>query len=290
MAGGGVDTVVVKCGGAPSLHRDTLAADVADLIQQGKRVVLVHGGGPEADRLMRELGRTPQHVVTPSGASSRRTDAGSLDALMMAFAGRVRPALIAQLDRLGVPAVGLTGMDGGLVEARQKPALKVVDEEGRTRLVRGDLSGRVTSVRSELLELLCSSGYVPVVSPPVRGDGDTPLNVDADRLAATLAGALDAEALVLLTDAPGVLRDPDDPATLVQTASAHEDLLDYARGRMKLKVVAAGEALAGGVATVAIADGRHASPVEAALAGEGTLLRAEPSAAESLDAAAGSLT
>jgi len=209
---------------------------------------------------------------------------------MMAFAGRVRPALIAQLDRLGVPAVGLTGMDGGLVEARQKPALKVVDEEGRTRLVRGDLSGRVTSVRSELLELLCASGYVPVVSPPVRGDGDTPLNVDADRLAATLAGALDAEALVLLTDAPGVLRDPDDPATLVQAASAHEDLLDYARGRMKLKVVAAGEALADGVATVAIADGRHASPVEAALAGEGTLLRTDTSAAESLDAAAGSLT
>ena len=290
MTGGGVDTIVVKCGGAPSLHRDALAADVADLIQQGKRVVLVHGGGPEADRLMRELGRTPQHVVTPSGASSRRTDAGSLDALMMAFAGRVRPALIAQLDRLGVPAVGLTGMDGGLVEARQKPALKVVDEEGRTRLLRGDLSGRVTSVRSELLELLCDSGYVPVISPPVRGDGDTPLNVDADRLAATLAGALDAEALVLLTDAPGVLRDPDDPATLVQTASTHEDLLDYARGRMKLKIVAAGEALAGGVATVAIADGRHASPVEAALAGEGTLLRPETGAAESLDAAAGSLT
>lgn len=280
----GVDTIVVKCGGAPSLHRDALAGNVADLIRQGKRIVLVHGGGPEADRLMRELGRTPQHVVTPSGASSRRTDADSLDALMMAFAGRVRPALIAQLDRLGVPAVGLTGMDGGLVEARQKPALKVVDDEGRTRLLRGDLSGRVTSVRSELIELLCDSGYVPVVSPPVRGEGDTPLNVDADRLAATLAGALDAEALVLLTDARGVLRDPDDPATLVQTASAPKDLLDYARGRMKLKIVAAGEALAAGVMTVAISDGRHASPVEAALAGEGTLLQAER------DAAAGSLT
>jgi acetylglutamate/LysW-gamma-L-alpha-aminoadipate kinase len=276
MAGGGADTVVVKCGGSPSLHRDSLASDVADLVKQGKRVVLVHGGGPEADRLMRELGRTPQHIVTPSGASSRRTDAEALDALMMAFAGRVRPALIAQLDRLGVPAVGLTGMDGGLVEARQKPALKVVDEEGRTRLVRGDLSGRVTSVRAELLELLCDSGYVPVVSPPVRGDGDTPLNVDADRLAATLAGALNARALVLLTDAPGVLRDPDDPTTLVQTATAHADLMPHARGRMKLKIVAAGEALAGGVATVAIADGRRVSPVEAALAGEGTLLHTEP--------------
>jgi acetylglutamate/LysW-gamma-L-alpha-aminoadipate kinase len=230
---------------------------------------------------MRELGRTPQHVVTPSGASSRRTDAEALDALTMAFAGRVKPALVAQLDRLDVPAVGLTGMDGGLVEARQKPALKIVEEE-RTRLVRGDLSGRVTDVRPALLELLCDLGYVPVVSPPVRGDGDTPLNVDADRLAAALAGALNAQALVLLTDAPGVLRDPDDPTTLVQTATDHEDLLDYARGRMKLKVVAAGEALAGGVATVAIADGRRTGPVEAALAGEGTLLEAEPDPAGSL--------
>jgi [amino group carrier protein]-L-2-aminoadipate 6-kinase len=274
MAGRDVDTVVVKCGGSPLLHRDGVVGDVANLVGQGKRVVLVHGGGPEADRLMRELGRTPQHVVTPSGASSRRTDAEALDALMMAFAGRVRPALVAQLDRLGVPAVGLMGMDGGLVLARQKPALKIVDE-GRTRVVRGDLSGRVTSVRPELIELLCASGYVPVVSPPVRGEENTALNVDADRLAAALAGALNAQALVLLTDAPGVLRDPDDPTTLVQTATADVDLLPYARGRMKLKVVAAGEALAGGVATVAIADGRRVSPVEAALAGEGTLLRAE---------------
>jgi acetylglutamate/LysW-gamma-L-alpha-aminoadipate kinase len=281
MVGGDVETVVVKCGGAPSLDRDGLAGDLASLVGRGTRVVLVHGGGPEADRLMRELGRTPQHVVTPSGASSRRTDAEALDALMMAFAGRVRPALVAQLARLGVPAVGLTGLDGGLVEARQKPALKIVDE-GRTRLVRGDLSGRVTGVRPELIELLCASGYVPVVSPPVRGDGDTPLNVDADRLAASLAAALNARALVLLTDAPGVLRDPEDPASLVQTATAHDDLMAHARGRMKLKIVAAGEALAGGVETVAIADGRRLNPVEAALAGEGTLLRAEPDPAGSL--------
>jgi acetylglutamate/LysW-gamma-L-alpha-aminoadipate kinase len=285
VAGGGLDTVVVKCGGSPSLDRDGVAGNVADLVGRGTRIVLVHGGGPEADRLMRELGRTPQHVVTPSGASSRRTDADALDALTMAFAGRVKPALVAQLDRLGVPAVGLTGMDGGLVEARQKPALKVLDEEGRTRLVRGDLSGRVTSVRSALLELLCDSGYVPVVSPPVRGEGGTPLNVDADRLAATLAGALDARALVLLTDAPGVLRNPDDPTTLVQTATDHQELMPHARGRMKLKVVAAGEALDAGVATVAIADGRRSGPVEAALAGEGTLLSTEPDPAERLDAA-----
>jgi [amino group carrier protein]-L-2-aminoadipate 6-kinase len=274
MAGGDVDTVVVKCGGSPLLRRESVVGDVADLVQQGKRVVLVHGGAHEADRLMRELGRTPQHVVTPSGASSRRTDAEALDALTMAFAGRVRPALVAQLDRLDVPAVGLMGLDGGLVEARQKPALKVV-EEGRTRVVRGDLSGRVTRVRPELLEALCASGFVPVVSPPVRGEENVPLNVDADRLAAALAGALGARALVLLTDAPGVLRDPDDPTTLVQAAAAHEDLLPFARGRMKLKVVAAGEALAGGVGTVAISDGRRVSPVQAALAGDGTLLHAE---------------
>ena len=270
MAGGGSDTIVVKCGGSPLLHRAALVGNVADLVGEGRRVVLVHGGGPEADRLMRELGRTPKHVVTPSGASSRRTDAEALDALTMAFTGRVKPTLVDQLDRAGVPAVGLTGLDGGLVEARQKPALKILDE-GRTRLLRDDLSGRVTSVRPALLELLCASGYVPVVSPPVRGDGETPLNVDADRLAANLAAALDAQALVLLTDAPGVLRDPDDPATLVPSAESHEDLLDYARGRMKLKVVAAGEALVGGVATVAISDGRRASPVDAALTGEGTL-------------------
>lgn len=274
------DTIVVKCGGSPHLDRESVVDDVADLVRRGTQVVLVHGGGSETDRLMRELGRTPQHLVTPSGASSRLTDADGLDALTMALAGRVKPALVAQLNKVGVPAVGLTGLDAGLVDARQKPALKVVDG-GRTRVVRGDLSGRVTSIRPALVELLCEAGHVPVVSPPVGGDGGTTLNVDADRLAATLAGALGAQALVLLTDAPGVLRDPSDPTTLVSKAAA-QDLLVHARGRMRLKVVAAGEALTQGVATVIVADGRRERPVAVALAGEGTSLHSQVDPARSL--------
>jgi acetylglutamate/LysW-gamma-L-alpha-aminoadipate kinase len=193
--------------------------------------------------------------------------------------GRVKPLLVAQLARLGVRAIGLTGIDGVLISAEKTPPVRAILDE-RLRVVRDDLTGRIVSINRELLDLLINAGYVPVVSPPVIDLNSGPLNIDADRLAAAIAVALRADQLLILSDVPGLLRDVNDPASLVPSilAGALDQYLELARGRMRVKLHAARDAINGGVARVVLADGRGSSPVLAALDGAGTTLEASPSA------------
>jgi acetylglutamate/LysW-gamma-L-alpha-aminoadipate kinase len=150
--------------------------------------------------------------------------------------------------------------------------------DGRTVLVRDNHSGRISAVRTELAETLLRSGFVPVVSPPAIDEHDLPVNVDADRVAAALAVALGAGRLVLLTGAPGVLADPGDDTTVRSSFEVPRTGAPggFVGGGMALKLVAAREALAGGVASVRIADGRVPEPVSRALAGSGTTVSMTP--------------
>jgi acetylglutamate/LysW-gamma-L-alpha-aminoadipate kinase len=221
------------------------------------------------------LGVPQRRLLTPSGSSSRYTDPATLDVLLMTLAGRVKPALVAALTRYGARPVGLTGMDAGLVTARRAGAHKAV-LDGRTRVIRDDHSGRIRAVDPGLLCLLLDAGLLPVLSPPaIEADGE-PVNVDADRIAAAVAGALVGRQqpvrLIQLTAAPGVLRDPDEPDSLLPRLTVSADSLGDAasRGGMTAKLQAARDALDAGVTQVVIADGRTAHPVRDALAGAGT--------------------
>jgi acetylglutamate/LysW-gamma-L-alpha-aminoadipate kinase len=262
---------VIKCGGNPSVDAAAICADVARLVGAGQSVVLVHGGSGEIARLAGRLDVSQRTLVAPDNVSTRYTDPAMLEVVILALAGKVKPMIVAELSRLGVPSVGLTGLDGCMLRARRKSAVRSV-VDGRTTLVRDNLSGRLVEVRTELAETLLESGFVPVVSPPAIDEDGCPVNVDADRVAAALAAALGADRLVLLTGAPGVLADPDDDTSVLSTyevpASGAPDR--FAGGGMALKLVAAREALAGGVASVRIADGRARDPVSRALAGSGT--------------------
>lgn len=227
---------------------------------------MVHGGGAAADRLAAELGRPRRHLTARDGRRSRYTDAAALDSLLLGILGRVKPAVVTALVRRGVPAVGLSGMDGGMVTATpNRPARAIVD--GVEMIVRDDLAGRVSEVDVSLPLALLSAGFVPVISPPALGPGG-PLNVDADRFAAALAIALDADWLIVLSNVPGLLRDVDDPTSVVPTVANLD--LSLAAGRMKVKLQAADAARRAGVANVILADGRVDSPVLAARAGAGT--------------------
>jgi acetylglutamate/LysW-gamma-L-alpha-aminoadipate kinase len=264
-------TVVVKCGGAAGVDREAVAADVARLVLGGETIVLVHGGSADADYLGAQLGVPQRHLTSVSGAESRHTDAAALDVLTMALRGRVQPALVAALGRAGVRAVGLSGLDGPLVRARRKPALKAV-VDGRPTVIRDDLGARIEQVEPALLEALLAAGFVPVVCPPAWDPEVGAVNVDADRLAGAIAVALGAPRLVLLSNVAGLYRDPDDPTSLVTRVAPDEleGCYAYARGRMRLKVIAAAEAVAGGVREVVIASASGLRPVAAALAGGGT--------------------
>ena len=262
---------VVKCGGTQAVDAAGICADVAGLVHKGQSVLLVHGGSGEIARLAGKLGVPQRTLVAPDNVSTRYTDPATLDVVILALAGGVKPKIVAELSRLGVPSVGLTGLDGGMLRARRKSAIRSV-VDGRTVVVRDNLSGRLTGVRTELAETLLRSGYVPVVSPPAIDEHDHPVNVDADRVAAALAVALGADQLVLLTGAPGVLADPDDHTSVLSTYQVPATGAPgrFASGGMALKLIAAREALAEGVASVRIADGRVPDPVSRALAGSGT--------------------
>ncbi|WP_213451920.1 [LysW]-aminoadipate kinase [Rhizomonospora bruguierae] len=262
---------VVKCGGNPTVDAAGICADVARLVRAGRSVLLVHGGSGEIARLAGRLGVPQRTLVAPDNVSTRYTDPATLEVVILALAGGVKPRIVAELSRLGAPSVGLTGLDGGMLRARRKSAIRSV-VDGRTTVVRDNFSGRLSEVRPELARTLLRSGFVPVVSPPAIDEHDRPVNVDADRVAAALAAALGADQVVLLTGAPGVLADPADESSVLGTYEVPATGAPgrFASGGMALKLVAAREALAGGVASVRIADGRVPDPVSRALAGSGT--------------------
>jgi [amino group carrier protein]-L-2-aminoadipate 6-kinase len=257
---------VVKCGGA--VDPAPTCADVARLRARGERVVVVHGGAPEIAALAAQLGVPMRSLVSPSGVTSRYTDPGMLDVITLAMAGRVKPRLLRELAAHGVPAVGLTGLDGGLLRAQRKPAQRSV-VDGRRVVVRDDYSGRVVGVNGDVLRVLLDGGFTPVVSPPATGENGHPLNVDADRAASAVAGALHADRLVLLTAAPGVLTDPGDEGSVLPRcpvpaegpARAAGPAAYAASGGMHRKMIAAWEALCRGVPEVIIGDGRTPQPL-----------------------------
>jgi [amino group carrier protein]-L-2-aminoadipate 6-kinase len=234
--------------------------------------VLVHGGSEEIDRLGSALGRPAEYYTSPSGVVSRRCDPAQLETVVLALAGKVQTDLVAGLGARGVRAVGLSGVDGRLLLARRKTGARAV-RDGKVVHLADDLSGSIERVDAGLLRGLLGLGLAPVVGPPaVTADGQI-VNVDADAAAAAIAGALGAEALVLLTNVAGLLRDPKDPASVVRAVPRSEldAALALAGGRMKKKVAAARAALDAGVRRIVIAPSGIDRPIAAALAGDGTV-------------------
>ncbi|KAA9399444.1 acetylglutamate/acetylaminoadipate kinase [Haloarcula sp. CBA1130] len=270
-------TVVIKVGGARAVDPAGALADVASLVADGEQVVVVHGGSTKVDETLERLGVEPEYVETPSGVVGRFTDETTMEVFEMAF-GHLNTQLVAGLQSEGVDAVGLNGVDGKLLYGPRKSAVRVV-EDGKKKIRRGDHSGTIKQVNGDLLESLLDDGYTPVAAPPMAGDDDgevIPVNTDADRSAAAIAGELDAQ-LVLLTDVEGVYADPDDPSTLiesVETAADWDALEDAAEGFMGRKIMAVEEALDGGASEAVVADANAESPILSALDGGGTHVHA----------------
>ncbi|WEL16311.1 Acetylglutamate kinase [Halorhabdus sp. SVX81] len=266
-------TVVVKVGGARAVDPEGALADVAQLVADGENVVVVHGGSTKVDDTLERMGIEPEYVETPSGVVGRFTDEETMEVFEMAF-GHLNTQLVAGLQSQGVDAVGLSGVDGKLLAGPRKSAVRVM-ADGKRKIKRGDHSGSIKEVNDELLYTLLDDGYTPVAGPPMAGKDDDewlPVNTDADRSAAAIAGALDAT-LVLLTDVAGVYADPDDPETLIETVETGDDwndLQDAAEGFMERKIMAAEEALADGAPEVVVADANVDEPISGALEGSGT--------------------
>ena len=266
--------IVVKLGGTEGVDFSGICQDAAKMISDGQRLVLVHGGSAEANALGKAVGKPPRFVTSPSGYTSRYTNRETLEVFAMAVNGKVNTFLVEQLQMLGVNALGLSGVDGGLLKAKRKTAIRIV-ENGRKKMLRDDYTGKIKEVNVSLLQALLDSGYTPVVAPMAVSEKGEALNVDADRAAAEIAAALNADTLLLLTAVPGLMREFPDEGTLIKeiTTAGLEKSIEYAQGRMKKKVLGASEALANGVKQVIIADGRVENPISNALAGNGTVIK-----------------
>ena len=238
-------TVVIKYGGTAMINEELkqqVMEDIALLWLIGVKVVLVHGGGPEISDTMKKLGK---EAVFIDGL--RVTDKETVDIVQMVLAGKINKTLVNLIQMKGGHAVGLSGIDGGILEARVK------DE-------RLGFVGEITKVRPQPIQDLLEKNYIPVVSTVASDRQGNTFNINGDTAAAYLAGALGAERLIMMTDIAGILRDKDDPSTLIPhiTVSDAKKLYDEGiiSGGMIPKVDCCIEALEHGVNNVVIMDGR----------------------------------
>ncbi|MBE6583230.1 MAG: acetylglutamate kinase [Ruminococcaceae bacterium] len=259
--------VVIKYGGNAMIDetlKQQVMEDIALLWLIGVKAVLIHGGGPEISDMMKKLGKQPQFID-----GLRVTDKETVDIVQMVLAGKVNKSLVTLLQMKGGHAVGLSGMDGGIIEA------KIKDE-------RLGFVGEIIKVRSQPITDLLEKNYIPVISTVASDRQGNVYNINGDTAAAYIAGAMGAERLIMMTDVAGILRDKDDPSTLIPkvTVSDAKKLYDdgIVSGGMIPKVDCCIEAINAGVKNVTIMDGRipHAILMELLTdEGAGTMVMGE---------------
>src|SRR5690242_8572170 len=234
-------TLVVKIGGASGVATANILREVAASIADGQGIVLVHGGSDLTNTLAERMGQPVRMITSPGGMVSRYTDSETLSIYAMAVAGQINTELVATLQQQGVNALGLAGVDGQLLLARRKSAVRSLTPDGRVQLLRDDYTGQIEQVNGALLRQLLDAGFSPVIAPLALSQDGERLNVDGDRASSAVAAALNADALVIMTNVPGLLANPEDQATLIRTVPADRlaDYMEYARGRMRKKLLGA---------------------------------------------------
>ena len=181
-------------------------ADLKKLVQTNQ-VVLVHGGGDVVTEIATKLGKEQRFVVSPDGMKSRYTDRETVEIFTMVMCGLIAKKLVELLERGGISAVSLSGLDGGVLRATRKKKLIIVDERGRKVAIDGGYTGKMQSAGGPVIEALLERGVVPVISPVAMGEESEPLNVDSDRAAAFTAMGIHADVVIFLTDVKGFLMD-----------------------------------------------------------------------------------
>ena len=250
-------TVVIKYGGHAMVDpvlKESVIMDVLLLHSVGIRPVLVHGGGPEINSMLKKVGIESQFV-----RGLRVTDAQTMEIAQMVLLGKLNTEMVSLLNRFGGKGVGLSGKDAQLLVAIKKP-MQMPNSLGEMEEVDLGYVGEIQSVTPGILNTLLGQGYIPVISPVASGEGGETYNVNADTAAGKIAEALQADKLLLLTDVRGILRDVTDPNSLISTISKGEvqTLVDQGilNGGMLPKVECAVSALERGVGSVHILDGR----------------------------------
>lgn len=251
--------IMIKYGGHAMIDADAKSSTARDTVllkYVGMKPVVVHGGGPEISRSMNKLGKEPKFIE-----GLRVTDQETMDIVKMVLVGKINTEIVANIGLHGGKGIGLSGKDNQLIMARKRaPQIVVNNETGEEKTVDLGLVGEIDSINPEIIEMLTSNDYIPIVSPiGVDGSGNT-LNLNADTVAGDLASNIDAEKLIILTDVPGILEDPEDPESLIKKVTVDETLelieQGVVRDGMLPKVLTCINAIQNGVSSTHIIDGR----------------------------------
>ena len=255
--------ITIKIGGSvvDNLHPSTID-DIKKVVQQ-EGVILVHGGGKEVTKVTEQLGKEPKFVVSPSGIKSRYTDKETSEIFTMVMSGRINKAIVQMLQKNGINAIGLSGMDGKTIEADRKKKLMIMNEKGRKQVIDGGYTGKISNVNSDLIKTIMDKGYTPVISPIAISEESEFLNVDGDRAAANVAGHVKADKVLFITNVDGLLMEDK----LVEKLSLKEakEIIPKIGFGMEKKILAATEALEMGVKEAIIANGQKENPISSAI-------------------------
>lgn len=255
--------IVIKIGGSvvDGLHESTIL-DLKDVLSNEK-VILVHGGGKEVTSIAEKLGKEQRFVVSPGGIRSRYTDRETAQIYTMVMSGKINKEIVMMLQKQGINAVGLSGVDGAIIKAERKKKLIIVDERGRKVAIDGGYTGKINNVNASLLNTITAGGYVPIVSPIALSEEFDLLNVDGDRAAAYVAGSVKADRVIFLTNVDGLMM--DNKLVTHLTVSEAKEMLPKIGFGMEKKVLACTESVSMGVKEAIIASGQVANPISSAL-------------------------
>jgi len=213
-------TFVVKFSGKITEDAENLASlaeELALIHQVGIRLCIIHGGGKQLSEMAKKLG-----VVQTVIEGRRVTDDETLDLAKMVFRGKINTEILAHLRHRGIDAVGLSGIDGGVVNAVRRPPKEISDDQGNKNLIDFGNVGDIVSVDTRLIELLLSDSYLPVISSLAADDKGKIFNINADTVASEIAVSLHAEKLILMTDVDGIYKDQADQSTLISRMTVNE--------------------------------------------------------------------
>lgn len=255
--------ITIKIGGSvvDNLHPTTISDIKKTAKQQG--VIIVHGGGKEVTKVCKQLGKEPRFVTSPSGIKSRYTDKETAEIFTMVMSGRINKTIVRMLQQNGIDAIGLSGVDARIIQAQRKKKLIILNEKQRKQVIDGGYTGKISGVNSILIKSLLDQGLTPVISPIAISEESEFLNVDGDRAAAFVAGAVKSDKVLFITNVDGLLIDDKlvEKLTLVEA----KEIRPKIGPGMEKKILAATEALDMGVTEALIGNGQKENPISSAI-------------------------
>ena len=250
--------IMIKYGGHAMIDEHAMSSTARDTVllkYVGMQPIVVHGGGPEISRSMDKMGKEPKFI-----GGLRVTDKETMEIVKMVLVGKINTEIVSKIGLHGGKSLGISGKDGYLLESSRKGPTKIRHEDGEILEVDLGYVGKIDKVNRKIVDDLTDNNYIPVISPlGIDKDGNT-LNLNADTVAGSIASSVDAEKLIVLTDVPGILTDPDDPDSLIRRIRTDElkELINEGviTGGMLPKVETCINAVENGVKTAHILDGR----------------------------------